>query len=169
MLVLMIVLIAVCVASSTVVTASGLEKLFYDLEDAESLFREYVKQYGKVYDRREYFERLAIFKERLEDINMRNEKYPLTVFKVNRFADLRREEMEQYKGLRLSNETTTNKVTIPKSPIAAPDSFDWRKKGVVSHVKNQGGCGSCYIFSAIGKYSRSCSILDICSHCLSMW
>lgn len=146
--------VAVCLASKAIVAVSSLDKPYYNLDEAEYLFRDFVEEHGKVYDSKEYFERFEIFKESLNDINERNEKYPHTVFKLNYQADLKFEELY---GRHLRNSTkfieTSKQVTIPDGPLIAPPAFDWRTRGKVTGVKNSGEnkyCRNANIFSAVG-------------------
>jgi cathepsin L len=120
----------------------------------ESVFEQWVQEHRKVYDEQEVLYRYRIFKQNLDFIDEFNsEKHSFTVG-LNKFADLSNSEfLERYTGLRtpLIHVQDSEHAYEYDSSQALPVSVDWRTKGVVTGVKDQGQCGSCWSFSTTGS------------------
>jgi KDEL-tailed cysteine endopeptidase len=109
---------------------------------------QWMSQYGKIYkDHQERETRFKIFTENVNYVEASNadetKSYKLG---INQFADLTNEEFvasrNKFKGHMCSSITRTTTFKY-ENVSAIPSTVDWRKKGAVTPVKNQGQCGKC--------------------------
>jgi C1A family cysteine protease len=126
-------------------------------------------KYGKSYRlASEVATRRAIWESNLKQINQHNEEFAkgqqTYTLGENEFADMTFEEFsKQYLGISATvlkdMEQNSNKHEMSGLKAAA---VDLRDHGIVSEVKNQGSCGSCWSFAAVatveGAWARSNNI-----------
>ncbi|PON73823.1 Cyseine protease [Trema orientale] len=115
---------------------------------------QWMARYGRTYkDDEEKELRFEIFKKNVEFIESfnkaENKAYKLG---LNEFTDLTNEEFRASRnGYKKSSNILRSFYTSFKyeNVTIVPSSLDWRKKGAVTPVKDQGQCGCCWAFSAV--------------------
>jgi len=102
--------------------------------------------------------RRAIFEQNVELVKSHNVQNDLGVksfrIGVNKFSDLTSDEFRARNGYRprATNERRAKVRSFKNIKLEdVPDTVDWRDKGIVTPVKDQGQCGSCWAFSAVAS------------------
>jgi len=158
-----VVLLLSAVLCGALVAAKGKA---YDLnKHPRALFAEWQLDHPmiKFANEKERAIRYKVFANNVEKIKSLNEKHaPRTKFMINKFTHLSEQEFNK---MYLNNampkdfkyDGAPGTPMLPEQPLsklaALPSSFDWRTHSppVVTKVKDQGQCGSCWSFSTTGN------------------
>lgn len=116
------------------------------IDELINLFESWIEKHGKGYKSlEEKLHRFEIFKDNLMHIDERNKVVSNYWLGLNEFADMSHEEFKKmYLGLKadqLPNRNQTPQEFEYRDFVDLPKSVDWREKGAVTRVKNQGSCG----------------------------
>ncbi|KAM3825202.1 cathepsin K [Vipera latastei] len=149
---LVLLLATVLPVANVVAMESSLDKML------DSQWELWKKIHRKDYNAKmEEVSRRVIWEKNLKYINTHNLEFSLGrhtfELAMNHLGDMTSEEVVQkMMGLKVPPSRTQNNETlyIPDWEKRVPDSVDYRKKGYVTPVKNQGQCGSCWAFSSAG-------------------
>eukprot|EP00483_Globobulimina_turgida_P004457 UN04466 len=140
----------------------GLSNVFTDhpIDPSYELYEQWIKQYEIEYVNNDNkLKRYNIWKENIESINKHNSGKHKWSQGVNKFTGKTFEEFANYHLMAPQNCSATahNGRAQPKlnpdHPLIGaepPEIIDWRDRRIISEVKNQGSCGSCWSFSTTG-------------------
>jgi len=129
----------------------GLASAFTE-QEYQDAFTQWLVKNDKVYTPEEFFFRFGVFKANMDFVAAHNAGNNTYTVELNKFADLTTGE---FKAIYLGYKPELRRGAVHRSIVGLPTAYpsgslDWTTKGVVTGVKDQGQCGSCWAFSTTG-------------------
>jgi len=130
---------------------AGLASASFKADTLAPMWSTWKNQHKKTYTAAQEVTRFGIFVENFNKVHRLNAESSDVKYAINKFADLTATEFKQIyaSGSLPEPQQQSSRLSLRRAG-SLPDSVDWRNKGGVTPVKNQGACGSCWAFSAVG-------------------
>eukprot|EP01083_Nonionella_stella_P242306 845320_1 len=130
------------------------------IDPSYDVYEKWIKEYDIDYiSKNNKLERYNIWKENVESINKHNSENHKWSQDINKFTGLTFQEFSDTNLMAPQDCSATAHNSKPKPKLnpnhpsvkaEPPTIIDWRDRKIISEIKNQGSCGSCWTFSTTG-------------------